>query len=140
VEPDPIPRNSSCTPSLPDLDAGGTWRMSGTVTYDRCDLHSGIVEERPYPFTSRPFTVVQQGRALLAGAGSTLTLTESQVQGNCVTLRVTDADPAGETASYDLSGIAQAGDGARAERITGTFTGAGPRGCESSGTFQIDVE
>lgn len=120
------------------MAASGTWDLSGSIEFDHC-RDGGIEEGESYAFhTRRPFPIEQQGSALSGGVDRSSVA--GTVAGNCITARVTDIDDAGNTATYDLSGLAHTQGGTVVVRITGSFTGQGPEGCSSEGEFQIDVD
>ena len=134
-------RRTLCSEEPSNVDLQGSWVLSGNGTRTDCvdPVHSGevIID------TGIPMTVTQQEDSNNPGADAlslnnangdfpdSFTMTGT-VDGSCVDFETREI-----TSAYSLS-FQFSGD-AVGNLIEGEFTGTGPQGCISTGTFQVRV-
>ena len=114
----------------------GTWNISGTGR--RTDCTDPRFDAEELSINSKGLSIVQDddGNLSLSADIPGFALSNASVRGTCVDFSTTEesADPANNLL-FTWDGDVRA-DGA----ITGTFTGEGPQGCNTSGTFSITID
>lgn len=107
----------------------GQWRISGSGSRSGCSDESLNVAD--FTLSSAPIVVEQTGGTLVLGAGASGGFDLSgEVRGRCLDFTTRETFD-GQTITYTWTGEIE-GNTAR-----GGFTGEGPRGCRSEGTFTI---
>ncbi len=113
----------------------GRWVISGKGERTGCDReeHNGRIS-----FEANPITVSQSGDTLAGSAApgpATAFSFQGDVSGSCVDFQTEEKGPDG-TQNFSFTGEY---DGGRDE-IKGSFTGAGPRGCQDHGNFTVSFQ
>ena len=133
------PYDPCSTSTGDDVQAGGTWTLTGNGTRSGCEDDKYDADN--FRLTAQPLKVTQNDTSLqLDTSGSpklaSFQLQNAYVNGKCVKFTTLESGSQG-TIKYVFDGT-MSSSGSNA--VYGTFTGTGPTGCSAEGSFTLQIE